>query len=356
MKLAYIYPESLPDTKARAISVMQTTAALQNVVDATLLFEEGNNSKVIKKYWKPLKKSIGPFRSNKVFHLNLKRHINKHPYDVYYVRHLKSAAFLLKYRKHAKIIFECHEIFSVSNPKVLEIEKFVYENADGLVFINETLEKEFMKRFDIEKLPRKVIHNGCNFRLPYIEKDFSSIDSMIYVGNFYPWKGVDFLIESLPHLPGMRLDIVGDGDRKSQLDQKAKALGVEERVVFLGYKTQNEIKELLSKRALAVIPNTVSAYNFFSSPIKLYEYMAASSLVLASDMPTIQEIIQHKKNGFLFETGNMDSFVKVVKKILNMDPKELKKVTYNAYETSKSFTWENRACQIADFAKEILDA
>jgi L-aspartate oxidase len=86
-------------------------------------------------------------------------------------------------------IFESHEIFQIDNTKIKNIENFIYKNVQGLVFINESLQKEAKKIFNF-KVSSKVIHNGCGFEVEYIKKDFSKIDEIYYIGNFYKWKGV----------------------------------------------------------------------------------------------------------------------------------------------------------------------
>ncbi|WP_024787438.1 MULTISPECIES: glycosyltransferase family 4 protein [unclassified Lebetimonas] len=347
MKIAYVYPEKLPSKKARAISVVNTACELSKIVDTTLIYEKSENNVLdfyelscnLKLKELPRKFII---RSNKIFNLNLKKEIKK--YDYFYVRHLKTAEFLIK--NGANVIFECHEIFQFKNKKIGEIEKFVYENTLGLTFINKSLKKEINNSFNVSNL-QKVIHNGCDF-FEYKKKDFTSIKEIFYIGSLQKWKGVDFLVDVL-NKKNIVLKMIGDGNRKKELLNKAA-----NNIEFLGFKKPEEIKHiLLNEVKLAVIPNISSHYNKFSTPIKLYEYLMTSNIVLASDFEPIKEIIKDGVNGFLFKAGDKKDFLNKLNYILSLPKEKLEKISKNAYETGKQFTWENRAKQIVDFIKEI---
>jgi len=347
MKIAYIYPEKLPAKNARSISVVNTVHYLSNHINTTLIYEKSKEN--FKNFYNvnfsnlniiPLKRNFVFLRSNKIFNFNLSKYLND--FDIFYVRHLKTAEFLL--RKKKNVIYEVHEIFSINNPKVKNIEKYVLENAN-LICINKTLCNEIEKYFNIKKY--KIIHNGTNFAKNYIKKDFSKIEEAYYIGNFYEWKGVDFLIEAFNEI-NLNLKIIGDGKRKDILKNMAN-----KNINFLGFKPQKEIELILQKAKLTFIPNVESKYTNFTAPLKLYEYLATSNIVLASDLPTIQEIITDGVNGFLFKRGDKKDFIKKLNYILNLSPKKLEEISKNAYETSKKFTWDNRAKQIIEFIKEI---
>ena len=347
MKIAYIYPEKLPSKNARSISVINTACNLAKIDNVTLIYEKTN--KDIKKFYNiecnqlkflPLKRNILFLRSNKVFNFNLLKHLNQ--FDFFYVRHLKTAAFLLKRNKN--VIYEVHEIFSIDNPKIKTIEKFVLENT-YLTCINETLCNEIKKHFNIKIC--KVIHNGTNFSKSYIKKDYSKINKAYYIGNFYKWKGVDFLIDVFNEI-NFPLKIIGEGQRKKILEKKADT-----NIKFLGFKSQQKVEEILKKAKLTIIPNIDSKYTNFTAPLKLYEYMATSNIVLASDLPTIKEIIKDGVNGFLFKRGNKKDFINKFNYILSLSQEKLSEISKNAYETAKKFTWDNKSKQIVEFIKEI---
>jgi glycosyltransferase involved in cell wall biosynthesis len=347
MKIAYVYPEKLPTKKARAISVINTVNAIANFHEITLIAQDIKKEEIEKFYNIKVNFNIISLKrkfiinSNKIFNFNLNKVLNN--FDVFYVRHLKTAKYLLDKQKN--IIYESHEIFSINNDKLKTIENYVFNQAKGVIFINEFLKLQCNKSFNI-KGKQKVIRNGCGFNIDFIKKDFSNITAINYIGSFYPWKGVDFLIESLNNRD-INVEIIGDGDRKEEIKNKSNS-----NIHFLGYKKPSEIEHILINSQLTVIPNIPSVDTDFSTPIKLYEYLMTSNIVLSYSSPTIQEIIKDGENGFLFDAGDKNSFLEKLEYILSLKKEELERISQNAYETGKQFTWDNRAKDILEFIND----
>jgi len=363
MNLLYIYPEELPSQAARSVSVVNTADELSKLCTVYLaipLEHSLSDSEIFKFYnlkdtkIKVLrfKKSFLGLTSNKFFNKKLSKYILKSNIDIVYVRHLKTAAYLLDNNKNTKLIFECHEIFSKDNIKLANKEKDIYRLSSGLVFINKTLEKEIDNHFELSP-NRKVIHNGTGFTLEYKEKEFENIKDIHYIGNFYKWKGVEFLITSMKYFKNLNLRIIGKGKEKEELDLLVNLLGLKN-IEFLGFKKTEEVLETLKQSQLTVIPNIPSKYSKYSSPIKLYEYMGTSNIVIAADMDTIKEVVIDGYNGFLFKSGDLESFKKTLQRVISLSNGELQAIAYNAYETSKTFTWEKRAKSIVEFSKDLL--
>jgi glycosyltransferase involved in cell wall biosynthesis len=350
MKIAYLYPETLPSKKARTISAINTSCSLSSLVDTTLLYEKSGDD-ILDFYDKKANLKLIPIskkfiiRSNKIFNNNLKKHFDK--FDLFYVRHLKAAEFLIK--NNQKVIYECHEFFQDTNPNTKDIENYVLNNARGVVVINEYLKSLFLKRFKNKNI--KVIRNGSGFEFDYMPKDFSSIDEIYYIGSFQPWKGVEFLVENMKNFPHIALNIIGDGDRSKIVDiiDKYNLTNIN----FLGFKNQNDIKNILKDTKITIIPNLPVKDSEFSTPIKLYEYMISSNIVLSAKTTAIQEIIEDEQNGFLYKAGDHDSFTAKLNHILNLDPKILKDISQNAHSCVQKFTWDNRAKDIVEFIKRL---
>jgi len=376
MKIAFVFPERLPLKKARAISVINTVSALSKLVNTTFIIPTDSASKEeIEEFYKVdlsstnlmyIKNSVFKIKSNKIFNFYLSKII--HNFDVFYVRHLKTAKFLIKNKlPHQKVVFEVHEVFyrSLEEEKPFEkkkieslksLEKFVYQNSDALVFINKSLQAYLKKDFKLIPKKEKVIYLATNFKVPFISKQFNDVSEIFYCGSLYKWKGVEVAIKALSYLPNnLKLFVIGgEEEKKIELTYLAKNLGVEDRVKFFSFVPHKEILEILKNKAkITVIPNSLSIFNIFSFPIKLLEYMITSNIVIASDTPVIKEVIQDGVNGFLFKTGDPESLAKVVKKVLNLPSEELLKVAKNAYNTAIKFTYENRAKEILKFLKQL---
>lgn len=379
MKIAYIYPEELPSKKARAISVINTAYELSKIIDTSLYISSSSKEKLeISKQYnldlkdlkvKKISKTFLGIKSNKFFNKNLLKVILKDNIHFVYVRHLKAAKFLLENSKNRfKVIFECHEIFYETfkneNPAQLKkmeklkcLEEYVYKNVDALTFSNKTLQSYFQLAFGkLLQNEQRIVYNGMNFNDKFIEKDFTHIKKLFYVGNFFKWKGIEYAINLISLNENIVLEILGGDslERTDELVTLTKKLNIEKRVNFQGYKPTEDVKRILQNDAkITLIPNIKSIENDFSMPIKLFEYMATSNIVIAADMDTIKEIINDGINGFLFESGSINSFNNVLQKVLSKSNKELKEVSKNAYETSIQYTWSKRAEEIAKLINEL---
>jgi len=374
MKIAYIYPEILPSRKARSISVINTFNELSNITQCTLFVDQNSKIQDIEKSYninsskvkiKKVKKNFLTIKSNKVFNINLLKELTIGGFDIIYARHLKVAKFLIQ--KGFKVVFESHEIFfqtfqedNKNNKNKIKsirfLEEFVYQGCSGMVFVNKTLQNKINNTFKNVCSEQTIAYNGVTIYDQYIKKDFNSVYEIYYVGNFFKWKGVQDAISVMSKIDKISLNLIGGGSktRIAELKKQILSTDVEDKVVFLGYKNSQNVKNILKhKSKIAIIPNTLSVQNQFSLPIKLYEYMSTSNIVIAADMDTIKEVLIDGVNGFMFESGDIDSLEKTIKKVISTPEERLQKIAKNAYTTSKKFTWEIRAKKIASFCSEI---
>jgi rhamnosyl/mannosyltransferase len=78
---------------------------------------------------------------------------------------------------------------------------------------------------------------------------------ILFVGRLTYYKGVEYLIEAIQWVKNSKLLIVGDGKLRAQLEEKSKLLGVQERVIFLGKLSQEELKYCYEICDLFVLPS-----------------------------------------------------------------------------------------------------
>ncbi len=109
-------------------------------------------------------------------------------------------------------------------------------------------------------------------------------------------KGLEYFIEAAAVVagtfPGVRFLIVGDGGRRQELEAHARRLGLENRVIFTGFRT--DVPELLSEAAISVLPSLSEGLSN-----SLLESMAAGVPVIAANVGGNSEIIEHEGSGLL---------------------------------------------------------
>ncbi len=109
-----------------------------------------------------------------------------------------------------------------------------------------------------------------------------------------PWKGVNHLIAALQNIPEIRLLVAGDGDQLGALKAQANALGLSDRIAFLGRVNREKMALYMSAVDYVAL---YSGYEGLSHT--LLESLRAGTPVIASDKGGNPEVVQHDINGLL---------------------------------------------------------
>lgn len=168
----------------------------------------------------------------------------------------------------------------------------------------------------------------------------------LYTGSLQRWKGVETLIQASEFLSaGTAVYIVGRSSSEiAALQPKAKSQKL--KAVFAGQRPWAEIPLWLKAADVLVLPNTgrEKVSRFYTSPMKLFEYMASGRPIVASDIPSIREIVN---DGMVFFAAPDDprSFARAIREVLD-NPDEALRRAERARQESQKYTWETRAKKI----------
>lgn len=164
---------------------------------------------------------------------------------------------------------------------------------------------------------------------------------LIYIGRLEKQKGIDFLLDvfsaAYNKLPCLKLTIIGQGSAENSLKRRIIHLGLEEKIEFKGYIPN--AKSQLKEYDLLFLPSVNEGFGRV-----LLEAMAAGTLVVATKVGGVSEIIQDQYTGFLVDYGNVaqasDRIVDIFKNDINY-----KQVIKNAYFFVKESLSEENFCQ-----------
>ena len=155
-------------------------------------------------------------------------------------------------------------------------EANVWRGADGYVTITAGLADELTQRFGARERIA-VIPDGM--RMPAALTGAPAGRLVAYAGHLYAWKGVDVLLHAVALIPDAHALIVGGHEKEpdiGRLRALASDLGLSSRVTFTGQVEPSGVAAHLAAASVLVLPNTASAISTrFTSPLKLFEYMAA---------------------------------------------------------------------------------
>ena len=157
----------------------------------------------------------------------------------------------------------------------------------------------------------KVLHNGIAIN----EYKPSEADGgyAVYFGRISREKGVETLLQAHQLLSNkFPIKVIGTGPLRGELEQRYSA------VEFTGYKTGEELKELIKRASFVVVPSEC----YENCSMSVLESMALGKPVIGSRIGGIPEQIEDGKTGFLFEMGDADELAE--KMIILASDKELR--------------------------------
>lgn len=209
--------------------------------------------------------------------------------------------------------------------------------------------------------PEKLVvaHNGVDLEsyrsLPAKEEARAELGLpalkkiVCYSGNIYEGRGMELLIESALKLKDVLFLIVGgldsDVDRLRGIVDSKNARNVE----LTGFVPHTSVPLYLGAADVLVMPYTPeitikggTGAKDFTSPIKLFEYMAAGKPIVASSIPSVAEVLQDGRNALLVEAGSGESLYRGIQKVLN-NPEIAESIARGAMKDVKMYTWEERA-------------
>ncbi len=227
-------------------------------------------------------------------------------------------------------------------------EARVWHGADGYVTITAALAADLTERHGARERVA-VIPDGA--RIPPaggVESAQSQPSDPIvaYAGHLYAWKGVDVLLEALALVPDVRGLIVGGHAQEpdlARLQALARQLGISDRVTFAGMVEPARVAELLWRASVLALPNPASAISTrFTSPLKLFEYLAAGRAIVASDLPSIREILHNEVDALLVAPGDASALAGAIRRLLD-EPALAARLARAAFEAAPQYSWDRRA-------------
>jgi len=228
------------------------------------------------------------------------------------------------------------------------METLICNHADKVTTICNSLKNELIER-NIANEKITVIPNGVNIdqfqiiedRNADLVKKFGLHNQLVvgFIGSFYPYEGIDLLLEAVKVLSNkglsIRCIIVGGGPEAEALRGLSRKLDIVSLVTFTGRVPHNKVPEYYSVIDLLVYARKSKRITELVTPLKPLEAMSQKRPFLASNVGGHKELIIDGETGLLFEK---DSLEDLVNKILHFSESrfEIDQILENGYNYVKT--------------------
>jgi len=141
-----------------------------------------------------------------------------------------------------------------------------------------------------------------------------------FVGRVTGEKQIDVLLRAATLLPAeldVKVEIVGGGDQKRNLEHLAVELGIADRVTFTGYVTDEELREAYHRSSVLAMPSIAELQS-----IVTMEAMASALPVVAANAMALPHLVHHGENGYLFEPGSPEDLAAKLRTVLEASPED----------------------------------
>jgi len=145
--------------------------------------------------------------------------------------------------------------------------------------------------------------------LPKIQK--GNFKTVCYIGRLTELKRVNVIIQAISLLPNdIKLQIIGDGPKKTELIQLTSKLNLDDRIQFLGFREDR--LELLNQSAILVLASISEG-----TSRTLMEAMALQRVVIGSNIPGNRNLINDTETGYLFKLNDHKELADIIKNIVD---------------------------------------
>jgi glycosyltransferase involved in cell wall biosynthesis len=227
--------------------------------------------------------------------------------------------------------------------------------ADCIICVSNTGREHLVKEWNVPSQKILVFPNAVDIQKFKIDVEWGTeIRSqlglelnplIIFVGNFFHWHDVATLLDAFALLiksqPDVRLVLVGDGEQRQAMMQKADELGLSAVVKFTGAVPHADVPRYIAAADIAVVPYPPMRQKMWLSPLKLFEYMASGKAIVASSIGQLTDVIRDGENELLVPPGDASAVANALERLIN-DAGLSSKLSAQAREDAeRKYSWES---------------
>jgi len=273
--------------------------------------------------------------------LLLRKYAKDHAIDILHSHKYKTNVYALLASRLApwRLVSTCHNWLGRSlNMRLYTLlDKRVLRGFDAVVGVSDEVALELRRHINSHKV--RKIENGVDIRKygrlidkKDARKNLGLEDKQVigFVGRLVPDKGISYLLRAIqtPLLGGddFYTLIVGSGDYDEVLKEEVSSLGIDDKVIFTGNRT--DMPSIYASMDIFVLPSLKEAF-----PMTILEAMACGVPVVATRVGDIPKIIEHNVSGILIDPKDINALSRAIHELL-IQPDKAEQIGRTAHETA----------------------
>lgn len=247
--------------------------------------------------------------------------------------------------------WNCTKYNCIHNSKI----KSVLGSIEGILYskILRTYSKVDLyicpSKFLEEKLLENNAYNNktislCNFI--ELDNEYCALpkeDYILYFGRLAEEKGLLDLMDAMKQLPNIKLKIAGKGPLESIIKSK-------DNIEYVGFKTGNELKKLISKAKFAVYPSVW----YENCPLSILEAESYGTPVITANYGGMKELVENNATGILINEINSETLKDAIEQLYN-DDKKIEKMKENCIKKRKKMiTLDQYVDKLINLYKKVI--
>ena len=213
----------------------------------------------------------------------------------------------------------------------LKVKSEVVSNGIDLASFSPSSEyKSFLRKFNLDKESKKIL----------------------FVGRLMKEKGLDVLFQAYhlvnERIPNTRLILVGKGYLRKELEKLAEKLGVDDKVIFTGFISDELLKQAYSASDIFVLPSRAETQS-----LVLLEASAMGLPLVGAKITAIPELVKDGWNGYTFEPENYEDLAQKIIKILS-NGKLMEKFSKNSLKLAEKHDLNKSVNRLEELYRSLL--
>lgn len=278
------------------------------------------------------------------------------------------AAYQVARAAQASLVYDSHELFCEQEFSAADksfwssVERKYVGKCDLVVTVNHSIAEELKRRYQLNSVD--VIQNAERRLGPVrIERVFHGLFGipeghhvLLLQGGISVGRNIETLVQAMALVrnPAVHLVVLGDGPLVPHLKEIVAQMGLAARVYFHPAVAQKDLLRYTAAADAGVIPYQATCLNnYYCTPNKLFEFVAAGLPVVANDLPEIRRVISEHQIGILGPMASSQEVAELIDRLFS-DTEVLAGYATSARVASEQLCWETEAVRYQALINSVL--